>query len=327
MSSHRPWFVLLLLSVASSSLADISVLDTMTIVGSVIEDEDVSAIAILSPQHYILGVDEGRRLQLLEACRPGPCRAADPIALPGGDGEVDVEALARDGNALYAIGSHTCNRRRVRQRHSREKNLERLQRVTCQESREGLFRVPLDANGLPTGPIERRDLRQRIYHDPYLAAFARQPSKENGVDIEGLASAEGRLYIGFRGPVLRGNWVPVMITAFDDLSRHELRWLQLGGRGVRSLERVEGGFLLIGGAVSDAEMSYELYFWDGEDCLPDDGESACVVQGLGSLPAADGAKPEGIAVLQDRGPTNGWDIIVVYDSADKGTPKTFRVQP
>ncbi len=319
----------LTLSLVSPITAEVKPSGELDLSGTFKHHEDVSAVETLGAGAYVVGVDEGRHLQLLVDCDPGPCRVGDILPLRSDDGdEIDVEAMARDGLMLYVIGSHACNRRSVKQKHDRDENLKRLRTVTCQESRDGLFRLTLDpSNGRPTGDIERQDLRRRLHHDPFLSRFETQPSKENGIDIEGLAVRDGNLFIGFRGPVLRGNWVPVMVTRFDAPSQHTLRWLQLDGRGIRSLAAVDGGFLVIGGAVGGAEISFELYFWDGRDCLPNDGASTCLLQGLGTLGAEDGAKPEGMTLLRDHGLAGGWEILVVYDGAEQGAPRRFQVKP
>lgn len=321
--------VFLTLAISSPAHAEVVPLATLEVGEPFEHHEDTSAIEFLGAGAYVVGVDEGRHLQLLTDCDPGPCRIGETLPLRRDDGdEIDVEAMAHDGQSLFVVGSHACNRRSVKENRDRDDNRKRLRTVTCQESRDGLFRLALDpASGLPSGDVKRQDLRRRLHHDPYLAGFATVPSKENGIDIEGLAVRDGNLFIGFRAPVLRGNWVPVMVTHFEDLSQHTLRWLQLGGRGIRSLATVEGGFLVLGGAVGDTEISFELYFWDGRDCLPDDGATTCRLQGLGALPAEDGAKPEGMTLLQDDGFASGWDILVVYDSAEQGAPRRFRVTP
>ena len=41
------------------------------------------------------------------------------------------------------------------------------------------------------------------------------PSKDNGLDIEGLAVKEGRLLLGLRGPVLRGWAIIIEIEPFE----------------------------------------------------------------------------------------------------------------
>ncbi len=64
------------------------------------------------------------------------------------------------------------------------------------------------------GPIERTSLRATIDSDLVLRPFANLPSKANGVEAQGLAVEGDDIYVGFRSPVLRDNFVPVMRTRF-----------------------------------------------------------------------------------------------------------------
>src|SRR5262245_60839271 len=74
---------------------------------------------------------------------------------------------------------------------------------------------------------------------------------------------------GFRGPVLRENYTPVLRFTFAvPVIESDLLYVNLGGRGIRDLTRARGGLLVLAGPVGDGPGSYQLYFWDGKDCLP-----------------------------------------------------------
>ena len=148
-------------------------------------------------------------------------------------------------------------------------------------------------------------------------------SKENGIDIEGIAVRDGVPYVGFRGPVLRGNDVPVLVVKqFDIASDHELRFVNLGGLGIRDLVAVHGGFLVLAGAVGDAQLPYELWFWTGDDALEGTDRAANVVTRIGNIPT-EGGKAEGITVTNETDDT--YDLIVVYDSLADGGAARFSV--
>jgi len=141
-----------------------------------------------------------------------------------------------------------------------------------------------------------------------LKTFSEIPSKENGVDIEGIAAKGDFLYLGFRGPAFRENWVPVMKLEFEDPEDYELLYVDLGGRGIRDITSVSDGFLLIAGPIGDGSASYQLYHWDGKDMIPGKDHNP---EDLGKLtllgeiappvstepPAR--AKAEGIVLAQD----------------------------
>jgi hypothetical protein len=153
-------------------------------------------------------------------------RVADLVELPGDeDEEADIEGIARSGHFLWGVGSHSLRRRRVRPRHTGAKALKRLARVDGQANRQILIRIPVrDIDGLPClvpeavidgeryrgavlgGPGNLRDL---LRDDEHLAPFLPIPGKDNGFDIEGIAVRGDRLYLGMRGPVLRG-WAFVL---------------------------------------------------------------------------------------------------------------------
>src|SRR6266508_350209 len=103
--------------------------------------------------------------------------------------------------------------------------------------------TPMVRTVAPRGP-SRSCLRSR------RTRCSRVASKENRVDIEGLAVKDGRLYFGFRGPVLRDGWVPILVTAWDDVDAAEVRYVQLDGRGIRDIAVVDDGFLILAGPVA-----------------------------------------------------------------------------
>src|SRR3954471_20386650 len=80
-------------------------------------------------------------------------RLADFVDLPGDDAdeEADVEGLARAGDFLWAVGSHSLRRKQIKQQHEGGKALKRLARSEGEGSRQILVRVPIaDIEGVPT---------------------------------------------------------------------------------------------------------------------------------------------------------------------------------
>jgi hypothetical protein len=150
-----------------------------------------------------------------------------------------------------------------------------------------------------------------------VSALARQapraiaPYMENGIDIEGVADKDGTVYVGFRGPVLRGNFVPVMVFDFEQPDEYDLRFVQLEGRGIRDIAAVQDGFIILAGAVGDGDTSYRLYVWNGQDCVPGDGGWKGDISAIGEIPATVGAKPEGVAVTAES--AQEWRLLIVSD--------------
>jgi hypothetical protein len=160
-----------------------------------------------------------------------------------------------------------------------------------------------------------------------LQPFTQLPCKENGVDIEGLAVRDGLLRVGFRGPVLQRGFVPVMTCSFaNPVTASEILYLNLGGRGIRDVERVQGGFLVLAGPVSDIPASFQLYFWDGTDCTPG-VENPVGVQPLtllGEVPTPPGAKAEGLAVEAES--TDHYTALILFDGLKEGGAIRLRIR-
>jgi hypothetical protein len=115
--------------------------------------------------------------------------------------EIDVEGIACDGNTVYVVGSHSWKRESVKDNNTYKDNRELIAAIQPEPSRDRVFKFTVDSEG-NTSAIEKTSLRAILDQDKVLHPFSRVPSKENGIDIEGLAFHQGLLYAGFRGPVL-----------------------------------------------------------------------------------------------------------------------------
>ena len=276
-------------------------------------------------------------------------RLADLVDLPGAaDSEVDVEGLARAGRYLWAVGSHSLKRKKIKDKHEGDKAFERLATVTGDINRQVLVRLPIDddEDGLPApvrelgvggerlnaavlGGKGERSLRELLADDPHLGPFLPIPSKDNGLDIEGIAVAGERVYLGLRGPVLRGWAVLLELSPYvdpDEPGRLQLRELadgqryrkhvlDLGGLGVRDLCPHGDDLLVLAGPTMDVSGPVRVYRWHG-GCLVD---APAVVRGEAlthelDLPYGEGVDhAEGVDVLppDDEGRQR---LLVVYDS-------------
>jgi hypothetical protein len=303
--------------------------------GQLLGDRDLSAVQFVG-EFLVIASDETAVLQFLRPVGEARYEVSHELQLLADQSvEIDLEALALDGETLYALGSHSRFRRRPDQGRSRDDGDRGFEQVNYHESRDKLFRVDLDlATGRPKTPPAVRSLRPLLDNQPVLKPFAATPGKENGADFEGMAVVGERLYLGFRGPVLRGNYVPVLTLRFDDVDecaqnpatsddKCRLLFLNLGGRGVRSLHPVDDGFLLIAGPMGDGDFSYQLYFWDGRNCMPYHQKVNCTLTDLGVIPGTHNAGAEGLAVLGES--ASVWRILIVYDGIEGGKPARFRV--
>ena len=114
--------------------------------------------------------------------------------------------------------------------------------------------------------------------------------------------------------MLRENFVPVVVLQFDRPDKCERRFVNLAGRGIRDITAVSDGFLLLAGPVGDGDQSYQLWYWDGKDCIPGRESPGGLAVKLGELPSEPGVKPEGITVLDQT--NTAWRILVVSDGKD-----------
>jgi hypothetical protein len=289
--------------------------------GQVRDARQISAVAIGGPW-ALLGGDEGRGVQPFRRLAPDRFRAEKPIPLVPSGGELDVEGIACQGDLWYVLGSHALVRKKLDDDKKQDANRRQLLEIEHEPSRDRLFRFRLSAGGAAE-EVRSINLRPLLSSDPVIGPFCRIPSKENGLDLEGLAVAGDELFVGMRGPVLRANLAPVMRLGFDNPRGYDLRFVPLDGFGIRELARVSTGFLVIAGPVGDAPLPCRLYHWDGRDALPGKDAPREPVTLLGEFPARAQGKAEGLAILSET--AADYTLLVVFDGIKGGRPTLFRV--
>jgi hypothetical protein len=181
-------------------------------------------------------------------------------------------------------------------------------------------------------------LAKLIEAEPLFAPFKDRPLEEGGVTIEGVAVTGGRLYAGFRGPIVKddkgekGKDQAVILSAalghfFDghpaDARVHRLK---LGpGRGVRDLAAFDGGVLVLAGPVQSVNATYSIYWWDGVS--PRAKKLADLPDYFSKKEARkkDGVqwKPEAVLPLSRNG--RGLRVLLLLDGAKNGKPRSLRI--
>jgi len=241
--------------------------------------------------------------------------------------EMDIEGIAVEGDTVFVVGSHSSKRQRVKSDKKYKKNRKSFHqdKIEDEKNRDWLYRLTLDSQGIDSDK-KKISLRKILKKDKVLKTFSQIPSKENGVDIEGIAVKEGWLYLGFRGPVFRGNYVPVMKVKFDAPKKYKLLYVNLGGRGIRDMTHVSNGFIIVAGPVGDGPASYQLYHWDGKDVI--EGKNRTPkdigkVKLLGEIRPPKNGKVEGVVVLEENDAS--YEIIIVYDGIKNGGAQRFSV--
>jgi Protein of unknown function (DUF3616) len=319
--------------------------------------DSLSAVDRLG-NHLFLGGDESTNIERLSSADGGLTFAqhrlfpvADFIQLPGADEEIDIEGLSYSDNYLWLIGSHSLKRKKAKPTDAPAEQIKDLAHIKSEANRYVLARIPISQNQ-STGevvpckfcpnPSDANEnltaahlhynvpgdaLTDAIKNDVHLAPFLAIPGKDNGFDIEGLAARGSRLFIGLRGPVLRG-WAVVLeiaVRAQDDthLALQEIgpqghlyrkHFLRLDGLGVRDLIWRGDDLLILAGPTMDLDGPVRVFRWRNvvgiteETVTPRDQLSVLLEVPFGA--GVDHA--EGMAVMAgDHSPA---ELLIVYDS-------------
>jgi Protein of unknown function (DUF3616) len=286
------------------------------------------------------------------------------LHLPGGKTcEIDVEGLAYEDHYLWLVGSHSLARKKPRKEDSPEKQMKRLAKLKQDANRYLLARIPLvqdpetgeyclfkscpdprdPARTLSTAQLVGDDkgnhLMEALEEDPHFKDFLCIPGKDNGFDIEGLAVAGNKIFLGIRGPVLRG-WASIMEIEVEDQKPGYFKlkknadkdlyikhFLHLEGMGIRDLLVVKEDLLVLAGPTMDLDGTIAVYRWPGAI----QQQSAAVVHrkelerlfdvphGAGKTSGQD--KAEGMALFDPH------QVLIVFDSPTEARkPDDHRVQ-
>jgi hypothetical protein len=249
---------------------------------------DASAAVALDADDFVVANDE---VNTLYVYRRGQRQALATLPLAtfldtADEGEADIEGAAAVGTRIYWITSHGRNGK-----------------GKPQPSRRRFFATEIGPGdppmlkpvGIPyfdlLGDLEANEALKtyKLAKAAELAAEA-----EGGFNIEGLAATpDGRLLIGFRNPLARGRALIVPLeTPADLIEGKHARFggpveLDLGGRGIRSIELIGSSYLIVAGPIADAG-TFALYRWSGKP-----GDAARPIEGvaLGAL------RPEGLFAI------------------------------
>jgi hypothetical protein len=309
-----------------------------------------------------LGSDEGTTIERLTRqadfawAQHESIDVAPYLTLPAPDQELDIEGIAFDGTYLWITGSHSLKRQRPEVGTAadaiaqlgqmvRETNRYVLGRIPClPDPVTGQYALhkqapdPRDTSRTLTaaqlfGTARTNLLIDAVDDDIHLARFLAVPGKENGFDIEGLAVADGSLFLGLRGPVLRG-WAVVLQVQPCDLSptylsldpigrQRELylkHFIDLGGLGVRDVRCDGDDLLLLAGPTMDLDGRVLLYRWPGgarakaDSIVEKDSLQVVLDFELGGDRLPDTDHPEGVALFQPSGRERRPGFLVVYDA-------------
>lgn len=296
--------------------------------------DNLSAI-VLSKHHLRLGGDEGTQIERLTASGDGNFEdhqrfdLASFLDLPvAGKSEIDIEGLDINSGHLWLVGSHSLKRKKFDQTKTDEENRKRLTKVEREPNRYTLARVPLAPGGDLSNPGAARldsdadgsEITRALLRDNVLSPFCEVPSKENGVDVEGLAVHGERVFLGLRGPVLRG-WAVLLGFDWKEASKGRLalasplkkHLLDLGGLGIRELCIAGRDLLVLAGPTMALDGPVSVFRWakaldQTSECIVTRKELKQVLDvpfGTGKESGCDHA--EGIALMDG-------ELMLCYDS-------------
>lgn len=268
-----------------------------------------------------------------------------PSADPKETVEADLEGLAYEDGELWLVGSHSLKRKKPKD--NSDKAARQLAKISRDSNRNLLARIPVVAAdgsyrlarrdgrrsaACLAGNGESNELTAALRDDPHLAPFLGIPGKDNGFDIEGLAVADGRLFLGLRGPVLRGWAVILELEVETDAEAPERlhlkpiaqddrpylkHFLQLGGLGIRDLCRHDNDLLILAGPTMDLDGPVRVLRWLEGAKRHTSGEMVAdaALQWEQDIPYGTGVDhAEGMTLFSlDSGKTQA--LLVVYDTA------------
>ena len=270
-----------------------------------------------------------------------------PCDKEGKTPEVDIEGMDLADGYLWMVGSHSSKRSKPDSEDPVPDQAKQLARTEIEANRFILARIPVqDDNGLPalTAKAKRRRsqrlrsdskgnvLTRLLRKDKHLGAFLDLPGKENGFDVEGLAVAGDRVFLGLRGPVLGGwavvlelrpvgdgKWLKLKPIEGNKGAQVRKHFLQLGGLGVRDLCFQGDDLLVLAGPTMNLDGPVRVFRWRGAaQCKGPCMLEADVLQQVLDIPNGTGCDhAEGITLYQREGRTEP-ALLVVYDSPAPG---------
>lgn len=302
----------------------------------------------------LMAFDEGSEARYAhltdQTLRPDPEAVA--LLADARGGELDAEGAATDGRYFYVTGSHSAKRSDC----ASNPDSRHVIRFRLDPATGRALRAPAgNAGGALVDYAETGRLWAIMQAQPGLAAHVgerkclgsepppKQPKGgpalvgQQGVNIEGLAVQNGRLYFGFRGPVLDGVAQVLALDAdalFDGGDpKAVVTPMALGPhRGIRDMVAVQTGFLLLAGpddGASNKNVGWTVSWWDGKAAT---GSAGVVTPKLLAtldlsgvkLRACDAElKPEAMTVLNET--PEAYTLLVLSDGMCDGGPLAFTI--
>jgi hypothetical protein len=295
----------------------------------------------------LLAFDEGAQARYAYLDEQALTPDAQPVALRAGKGEIDAEGAATDGRYLYVTGSHSAKRGDC----ASNPDSRHVLRLRLDPATGRAVRPAGGSSGVPADYADSGRLWAIMQAQPALAphvgerkCLGAEPPDEapalagqQGVNIEGMAVQGGRLYFGFRGPVLEDTALVLAVDAdalFDVQATRDPRptvtRLALGkNRGIRDMVAVKGGVLLLAGpddSRANQDAGWAVAWWDGQGAAGGRAVQPKILAALDLKGVKLGKcdkelKPEAMTVLEET--PAAYRLLVLSDGLCDGGPLAF----
>jgi hypothetical protein len=294
MNLNRRWIIQLWGVVWLSSAINLYAGEVFSYTGS----SDPSAAAVVDAKHFIVADDEHNILRVYVMGESAPLFSLDITSFLKADvrrPEADIEGVARAGNRIYWITSHGRNKEgQVRSSRYRFFATEVVDAGPLADPNISPRIIPVGKpytrfvqDMLDAPQLKALNLRAVTRLDDALSKKGRAglAPKEKGLNIEGLAvGPDGQsLWIGLRNPLYktaegkaRAIIIPLLnpnevITEGKPARFGDMILLDLGGRGVRSIDYVESlkeYWVIAGPSNSQPDFSVFRYHSAAKELIP-----------------------------------------------------------
>lgn len=210
---------------------------------------EASGVCRIGPHLLIAGDEEPQSLWM--AADAGK---TEMIKVNGGTWD-DMEGLANvDQDHFFAVTSHSRTKKGKRKPEREQLMLMAIKGKKISVEKSWSLReliIPL--------------LEKSFGNDLDMKTVEGATPNEGGFNIEGLAYREGRLYLGLRSPVTNsGKALIVVIKNGKELIQgaspalDKILAIDLGGKGIRSLDSNKKGLLILAGSRNDTAETFGL---------------------------------------------------------------------
>jgi hypothetical protein len=267
----------------------------------------------------------------------------EQVALRSGNLELDAEAAATDGVFYYVTGSHSAKRNdcanNPESRHVIRVRVDPKTGRALRNSRGTLVRYA-DTDSLWRIMSSLPELKDHVGDNMCLGTEPPDDAPrlvgKRGVNIEGLAVKNGRLFFGFRGPADDGR-AHILATDADALfaggdARPTQFTINVGtGRAIRDLLAVRDGILVLAGPDDDdrnERVGWIVSRWDAQET----SDPKSQIKTLATLDLSKvklhscdhEPRPEALAVTADK-PGEPYQALIFSDGMCDGGALRFTI--